>query len=990
MKRPWISVVVWLCCEMCCLAPRVHAQDTPDTVNTPNSTDTRVSFERDVRPLLTEHCQRCHGAEQRESGYRVDVQSVALRGGDSEQAAIVPGHADQSRLVKVLKGTDEDGLQMPPAGEGMPLEPAQIELLARWIEQGADWPAALAGDANARPTSEHWSLQPLRPVRVPALRDPWIRSPIDAFVLARLRAAGLAPSATASLVQRARRLHLDLLGLPPSPALITQLQRTSDPAAYEQLVDQCLADFAHGERWARHWLDVIRFGESDGFETNPERQRAYPFRDYVINAFNDDTPYNQFVQEQIAGDRLGSDVATGFLVAGPYDRVKSPDINLTLMQRQDELADIVNTTGTAFLGVTVGCARCHNHKFDPITQEDYYALQAVFAGVNHGERALRTADSQAALDTLARLRTELAETDRQLRDLEPLALPESAAGEGQLREPVTARGNVERFPLVKARWIRMIIQSTSGGGEPCIDELEVFGASSESEEQGKLATATEDAATRIAAAAELSAHDNLALASRGGVVTASGTLAGYAIHQLSHLNDGQYGNGHSWIADTASAAWVQIELPEVATIDRIEWARDRDGQFADRVITQYAFQVATEPDQWRPLVSSQDRSAYPRANADPYAFVARLPAQAAEQAKRFLTRQAELRQQMQSLEAQSVPTAYVGTFAQPGPTFRLYRGDPLAPREQVLPNALRVIGDLEVSVNESESERRLALAKWITDRNNPLTARVIVNRLWQHHFGTGLVATTSDFGANGVPPTHPELLDWLANELIAHDWSLKWIHRQILLSSTYQQSCTPRSECLAVDAGSRLLWRFPPRRLESEAIRDCILAAAGTLNRQANGRGFLAFDVQAETVHHYFAKTKWGPSEWRRMIYMTKIRQEQDSVFGLFDCPDGGQVMPTRSRSTTPLQALNLLNSEFVLQQADLMAGELSMEAGGLSTDGKPNEHLDRFVQLAFMRAFSRTADASELKWSRELIVNFGSAAFCRAILNSNEFLFLN
>ncbi|MCA9171800.1 MAG: DUF1549 domain-containing protein, partial [Planctomycetales bacterium] len=440
-----------------------------------------VSYETSIGPLLKENCQKCHGAARQEGGYRVDIRQIAMKGGDSEEVAIVAHQPDQSRLLRVLRGTDESGLRMPPEDEAEALAEEEIKRIEDWIAAGAEWPDALAGDADAALETDQWAFQPLQQPTVPQLHDPWVANPIDAFVLQKLRATGLEPSARAPGARLTRRLYLDMLGLPPEPAVVQSTARAGDALdgdllEYERLVDSVLADFGHGERWSRHWLDVIRFGESDGFETNPERQRAYPFRDYVIDSLNDDKPYDEFVREQIAGDALGVDVATGFLVAGPYDRVKSPDINLTLMQRQDELADIVNTTGTAFLGLTVGCARCHNHKFDPITQEDYYSMQAVFAGVNHGERALRTPASQEALARLDQVRAQVAATDQSLRSLAQYCRSDQSRAEGQLREPVNAAGNVEQFAPIAARWIRLQIHATSGSSEPCIDELEVFGA----------------------------------------------------------------------------------------------------------------------------------------------------------------------------------------------------------------------------------------------------------------------------------------------------------------------------------------------------------------------------------------------------------------------------------------------------------------------------------------------------------------------------------
>lgn len=941
-------------CTVTLIPLPIAAEESSSANDTPVA---RIDFAQQIQPIFAAHCADCHGADLQESNYRLDVRDVALRGGDSGEAAVVGRMPDKSRLVHVIEGTDAEGLVMPPDG-AEPLSDAQKTLIRRWVEQGAEWPDELAGSADEIPRTDHWAFQPIKAVTPPATDEAWAINGIDAFVHDRLAQEGLHPSDEADRAVLIRRVYLDMLGLPPTPQEVDAFVQDDRPDAYRRVVQHVLSSPHYGERWARHWLDVIRFGESHGFETNPERSNAFHFRDYVIQSLNEDKPYNQFVREQIAGDALGVDVATGFLVAGPYDQVKSPDINLTLMQRQDELADIINTTGTAFLGLTVGCARCHNHKFDPILQSDYYSMQAVFAGVQHGERQMATPISENVQQRLAALRERVSERQRRLETFRAEAAQRTQGATDTLREPVTAAENIDRFAPVAARYVRFTIDRTAGGGEPCIDELEVF-----ADQPGPDGS-----------------DINVALASRGTKAIASGTLPGYPIHQLEHINDGKYGNNHSWISDTSGTGWVELELPEPAVISRVVWARDRGQQFRDRVAVEYRVEVAVDLGQWQVVASSADRQPYGGEAVDPFAFIAQLPDDRKGQAEALRDELRAAQQEVAKLEAAANPTAYIGTFREPEATYRLYRGDPMAKREQVPPDAIRVMGSLELGMNTPEQQRRLALADWLASPDNPLTARVIVNRVWHYHFGTGIVPTPSDFGAAGVPPSHPELLDWLAHGLIQNNWSLKWLHETILLSRTYRQSSAPREAALKKDAGARLLWRFPPRRLEAEAIRDSILSVSGALNLEAGGPGFNAFDVKKETVHHYFPKTAWGPDEWRRMIYMTKIRQEQDAVFGVFDCPDGGQVIPVRSRSTTPLQALNLLNSEFLLQQAGILADRLQREAG---------DDWSAQIETAFRLLFARTPASEETEWARQLIDQHGPVAFCRAMLNANEFLFL-
>ncbi|MEM7312345.1 MAG: DUF1553 domain-containing protein [Planctomycetota bacterium] len=903
-----------------------------------------VDYAEEIQPILRSHCYGCHGPNRQESNYRLDVRDAAFGEGDLGGKPIVRRDATNSPLVKYIAGIDDE-LQMPPEGKRLSLH--QVATIRKWIDQGATWPDQLAGDAaDDRPTSDHWSFQAVVE-REPPAADGRLAGPIDRFIVAKLKQSGLTPSPMADKVTLLRRVLLDMHGLPPTDAQLEKFAGDSAEQSYEKLVDAILASHHYGERWARHWLDVVRFAESTGYEVNRDRENAYHYRDYVIESLNADKSYRDFIIEQLAGDVVGVDVGTGFLVGGPHDIVKSPDINLTLMQRQDELADYVNTTSTTFLAMTVGCARCHNHKFDPIPQRDYYAMQAVFAGVQHGERPIQNAKGQSIAAEIKRMRTIQQSVVAKIEQLREEAR-NSKLPDKKLLAPVNFAHNVEKFAAVRARRVRFTIFKTSGG-EPCIDEIEVFSAG-----EGV----------------------NVALATAGSVATASGNLPNYEIHQIKHINDGKLGNSHSWISNTPGGGWIQIEFPTVETIERIEWGRDRTGVVKDRLPTEYKIEASVADGQWTTIVDSSRRKSF---SGDSRAFLNRLPPERAELARKLLDRESRLKKHINDLNGKQ-PKSYVGTFKSPEVIHRLYRGDPKSPREEVMPDALSVVGTLGLTNETAESQRRLKLAEWIADAKNPLTARVIVNRVWQYHFGQGLVATPSDFGINGARPTHPELLDWLAANFIKHDWSLKWLHREILLSATYRQSSRPRPEAIKKDAASQLLWRFPPRRFEAEAIRDCVLHVSGALNPKAGGPGFLLFDIDHENVHHYFPKKELGPNEFRRMIYMMKIRQEQDVVFGVFDCPDGGQTIPNRSRSTTPLQALNLLNSRFVLQQAELFAKRVESEVG---------EDVDKQVSRVFELAFSRVPDSDESRWAIELVEQHGLIELCRAIFNANEFLFL-
>jgi hypothetical protein len=792
---------------------------------------------------------------------------------------------------------------------------------------------------------DHWSFQPIAHAQPPQVKsDSWGRNALDRFILSRLEAKGLAPSPEADRATLIRRLKFDLVGLPPTPEEVDAFARDPDPLAYEKLVERYLANPHFGERWARHWLDVVRFAESDGFETNQARPNAWPYRDYVIRAFNNDKPYDRFVQEQLAGDQLGEDAATGFLVGGAVDRVKSPDPVLTAQQRADELHDMVSTTSSTFLGLTAGCARCHDHKFDPIPQADYYSLTAVFAGVQHAERAIHSPDEQLRKKEASKLREQIAAATAQLEELEPLANPKGPAG----RASVNPRRNVERFAPLCVKYLRFTVLGTNNI-EPCIDELELF---------------TPGPAPR-----------NVALASLGTKATSSGNYsASPQIHRLEFVNDGQYGNSHSWISNQVGAGWVQLELKEPAVVNRLVWARDREGRYADRLAVKYRIEVAIDAGKWQVVATSDDRLPA-GSNEIPPA----LGKNERDEYQAINERRTTLQKRVAELERADL--IYAGAFMPPGPTYRLNRGDPMQKREQVGPDALTRIGaHLRLNADASEAKRRLALAHWITDPRNPLTARVMVNRLWLYHFGTGIVDTPSDFGRNGSRPTHPELLDWLADQLISHGWSLKHIHRLIVLSATYRQAGEVRADGIATDAGTRLLWRFPPRRLEAEPLRDAILSVSGNLDERMGGPGFDLFDPNSNYVKVYNSKKQFGPAEWRRMVYQNKPRMQLDDTFGSFDCPDAGQIAPRRTSSTTALQALNLLNSRFLVQQSRIFADRLAREAGN---------HSSAQVRRAFRLAFQRQPDQDELSAAVQLVRQDGLTELCRALFNANEFVYV-
>ena len=937
LNRSLTAIGLTLACLLC----NSNRFATVAYAQVPNqSAQPAIDFERDIAPIFDQHCTQCHGPTKQTADLRLDLRSAILKGAGSGPI-LDSKDSENSRLIQVITGQDPD-YQMPP--EGDLLSDDQIAKIRVWIQQGATGP----DDSKLLEKPLPWSFRPIEdpwPPTSNSLTQTHSHNPIDQWIQTQLDHNRLQFSEPADRSALIRRLFLVALGVPPTPEEVALFCKDSSLDAYEKLVDRTLSDPRYGERLARHWFDVIRFAESNGFETNRVRYNAWPFRDFVIQAFNQDMPYSEFVTKQIAGDALGEDLGTGFLVAGTYDIVKSPDVNLTLMQRQDELADLINTTGTAFLGLTLGCARCHDHKFDPVSQKDFYSLQAIYAGVNFGDRNLPSESSPEQSKRLGQIATDVREIQKQIKTIEAKA--QAIARSKDLRPAVSAKLNEESFEPILTKAVRFTILA-SGNSQPCIDEWEVYD--------------TQD--------------KNVALALEGSIATASGSLEGYAIHKIEHVNDGKTGNSNSWISNQANAGWIQIDFKQPQSIQRMRWGRDRSEQYKDRTPTQYTIDALVESDQWKTIASHTGRMALSTDGND--GLVELLDPEQKSQYRSLKEKVSSLASEEKALtKGRSV---WLGTFSTPPTIHRLYRGDPLMKREVVQPALVASLDGRVLAEDTPEQARRLALANWLVDPKNPLTARVIANRLWQFTFGTGIVDTPSDFGANGTLPTHPELLDWLAQRLIEHGWSLKHLHRTMLTSKAFTQSSKPNPQGLLIDADARLLWRFPPRRLEAEAIRDSMLVASDVMDYRMGGPGFYLQRVEQDNVYRYFPKEKVGPAEYRRMVYLTRIRQEQDPVFGAFDCPSGNQVMPKRPRSNTPLQSLNLFNSPFVMQQAELFALRLTRI---------PEADMQSQIRLSFNVLFARDPDAQEIELSKEMIQDQGLVQYCRALLNASEFLFL-
>ncbi len=683
-------------------------------------------FDATVAPLLIERCIDCHGGIKPKGKLDLTRKETTLK-------VVTAKNLKESVLWQRVEAGE-----MPPK---KPLSAQEKAILKTWIESGAGWGTdpidPFRVTTSKRAGYDWWALQPVKRPSLPALKNKaWPRNTIDHFILAKLEAEGLPPSPGADPRTLIRRMYFDLVGLPPLPADVDEFETAlraagaKPQAMWEKMIDRLLTSPHYGERWARHWLDVVRFGESHGFEHDELRKNAWPYRDWVIDAFNNGMPYDEFARLQIAGDVLNADnpdaiTATGFLVAGGFDSVGQGQQSAAMkaVVRQDELEDIVGTIGQTFLGLTVQCARCHDHKFDPVRIEEYYRLTAAVAGVRHGERTL----------------------------------PQSKA---------RAYANVPRAPE--------------------------------------------------------------------------------ATHLLQRGNLGQKG----------------------------------------------------------PLLTA-------------------------------------------------------GAVA-----------------------ALKLPADFGLAANAPDAERRRKLSEWIADRKNPLFARVMVNRLWHYHFDVGLVDTPSDFGFNGGRPSHPELLDWLADEFVQSGYRVKHIHRLIVTSATYAQGSRHRPEAAKRDAGNRWLWRKSPHRLEAEALRDAILAVAGQLNDKQGGPGYQDFKLTIRGATHYYTPSDADDANlYRRSVYRTWARSGRNGLLDAHDCPDPSATAPRRALTTTPLQSLSLLNNAFVLRMADRFAERLKKEAG---------DDVSKQIGRAYELAYGRRATEDEIGRGRPIVERHGLAIFCRAVFNSNEFVFVD
>ncbi len=964
-------------------------------------------FESKIRPVLAERCYQCHGAnpERIQAGLAL-VDAAGLRAGGDSGAVVVPGSPDESLLIDVIR---YDGpIKMPPDGRLPAVVVADFE---RWVARGAadprttDAPVIAArsdsgADYDFGPGREHWAFRPMARPEPPAVGDPaWARNAIDRFVLARLEAEGLAPVAPAGRRQLLRRVTFDLTGLPPTPAEIDAFLADERPGAWERVVERLLASPRYGERWGRHWLDVARYADSNGLDENIAHPNAFRYRDWVIDAFNADKRYDRFVQEQIAGDlmpaagddeRFGNLAATGFLTLGAKVLAEQ-DVDKMVIDIVDEQ---VNVIGRAFLAEPIGCARCHDHKFDPIPTADYYAMagilrstQTMEADRNVGrwiERPLADEETVALYEAAQELVEEAREAVGELVDAQNdrLRRPRREALAGYLlaaEEAYPAWGDDEASQergreeiarvagregleaAVVERWVRAFFRYREGppvqgdGANPSV-VFQIWNAYAAAPPE-RYEEVTDELRALIASEKVLIAPLTRSL------------VRGPAPRSLEEV---------AW---RYAGLFAVIEIAWDQHLQRLGLEDEEELSPAD-------FRLPREQEELRRLVydgrlcilcldQETEEALYP---ADAVAELARRRAVVEER------------------EAASPPEPPYAMSVEEGEIVDLpvhIRGSHLNLADEPQPRGFLRVTDHIVPPPPipADSSGRLELARWITHPEHPLTARVMANRVWHWHFGRGLVDTPSNFGATGSAPTHPELLDWLARRLVDGGWSVKALHREILLSATYRLGAGYDAANAAVDPGNLLHWRMNRRRLEVEPIRDALLHLAGTLDLTMGGR----VEEYDQRGYVFSEGNTFGRFDFygapRRSVYMPVVRNAIYEIFAGFDFGNASDSVGARPVTVVPSQALLMMNSAFVEEQAGEFAARLlavplagdaaRVERAFVEAYGRPAAEVEIEESLAFLAAMRETApdgDAERFAWTR----------LCHVILGASEFIYVD
>lgn len=981
--------------------------------NTPaRGAEPAAFFRERVASIFQRRCLSCHNAELKQGGLSLETRQAALKGGESGEV-IVPGNPDGSYLLSLI--TPAKGQAEMPK-EADPLSPKDVAAIRQWIEQGAKWPA----DFKLEPQLADRNWWSLRPLNKPPLPDVphrerrWARTPIDRFIASKHREKNLTPAKEADKRTLIRRLYYDLTGLPPTPEDVATFLAEEEPHAYEKLVDRLLASPQYGEHWARHWLDVVHYADTHGYDKDKPRPHAWPYRDYVIRSLNANKPYGQFVEEQIAGDILWPNTrdgiaATGFLAAGPWDfigHVEVPESKIDgQVARHLDRDDMVTTTMNTFASLTAQCARCHDHKFDPIRTEDYYSLQAVFAAIDRADRPLplpeSIADQKASLvkqqDALTaeqqKLTAEIAH--RAGPRLQALEQQRDALSKGELlpaRPEFGYHSGISRKQN-DPKWVQLDL------GKPhnlqtillvgCHDTFNNIGAGFGFPVRFKIEASNDP---QFRENVFVIADHTQADVPNPGTVPQCFPVEGIGPMQYLRItatqlaprkNDFIFALGEVLALDSADR---NLALNgKVTSLDSIEapvrWRRQNvvDGSFFGQRTQQDLVALAR--------LEKEKQSILKEAGTKPL----RDRLKTIEHQIEALKKEQLSLPEPQMVYAAATQFASRGQFkpteGKPRTVKLLARGDVTKPGKVMQPGTVALIpevpGRFVLPMDHSEGDRRRALAAWLVRRDNPLTWRSIVNRVWLYHFGRALVDSPNDFGRGGQLPSHPELLDWLAADFRDSGQSLKRLHRLICLSATYRQAATPNLENAKRDANNAFLWRMNRRRLTAEEIRDSVLAVSGQLRTDMGGPGFQDFEIEKPQHSPHYEYDKASPVDprlHRRAIYRFIVRSQPQPMMTVLDCADPARSVPKRDETLTPLQSLSLMNNPFPLAMADQFANRLQRQ---FSTR---EQQLDQ----AFRLLLSRHPTSQELGDLVAFSEEFGLPATCRLLFNLNEFLFVD
>lgn len=965
-------------------------------------------FESKVLPTLQEKCYGCHSHATEFSGnLALDFASGWRVGGD-RGPAIEVGNPDASLLIRAVEGK-EDGLKMPPDES---LNAEQISWLRHWIEQGAADPRQTPPRANS--DGPWWSLQPMQKAVPPLIenRNVLLANPIDAFVEDGLVKHQLTGNAITDRRALLRRLTVDLHGLLPTMEELDAFVTDSRPDAYERVVDQLLASPRYGERWARHWFDWIHFADSHGFEHDVMRMHAWRYRDYVISALNQDVPWMEWVEQQLAVDALFPErkdliPALGFIAAGPWDQSTAATAQTTFDYQDRD--DMVMQTMSVLASSTVHCARCHNHKFDPITQAEYYALQAVFAGVGRGNVPF---DSDPSI---AHRRAEAEQWHRRATDRDAMMLTSAVADQA-----VTAWE--QSYHQTKVHWETVspsMVIATEGTTLSIDSERTIIASGARPERETTVVTFETPLEQLTGLRLDVFRHEELPMSGPGrndngnfhlseivvehfrqGMATSTMVPIGLSSADfdqegwtVAHAIDGNPKTAwgiHPQVSKDHTAIFGFQEPISLSKGDRlVVQLKQWHGGF--HTIGRFRLSVTASPMSTLALIPSKVESILRIPVQE------RSPADRIELAAHVILEQAK--RQLSGLPPEDFVYAGAPVFVNlpqsefykswntTKKVFVLRRGDISQPQEEAVAGALGCVSSLparfEINADGKESERRVALARWITDRANPLTWRSIVNRLWGQHFGIAIVDSPNDFGRMGSKPTHPELLDWLAIRLQESNGSLKSLHRDMVLSEAYCRSSSSMSEAFAIDPENRRQWRGTRRRLDAESFRDSILHLSGRLDLSMGGPAVQWFRLGPAiqvTPSVDYSNYDWSQKDGnRRAVYRFVYRGQQDPLMELLDFPDAAQLIPVRSLTASPLQALALWNHDFILYACDALARRIQLTA---SEQGRDE------TEIAFRMLYLRHPSDDERKIADAYRSRFSLAALVRVLLNSSEFLY--